>query len=333
MKNLFLLLTAILAFNYSILAQSPYVIQSANKSESKLEEKSIERKFVDDNFPYLPMNKWKEGMRFILYFSESSDKDGFLYQMFPYYKSTKFNSDHIIKDDFKWKIFTFKYSEYRNDGFLYLIFECEGKKYVYFSNFKEREFAAGNDTYIAGLDYVDEIDRAKNLLLGKTLYIMDTNWRDPNNTDRGGVTPEEARQYYPVVIKNIGLSDRTNSQPIKIIFEDESGKEFYKNIKVSNTNNIFCGEINSNRDDIRNMHLFDNVFSFSDPYLKYPHINIETWHKIQNGDVSIGMTEEECSLSWGKPKKINISSPGPNQWVYDFGYLYFENSKLVAFNQ
>jgi len=50
--------------------------------------------------------------------------------------------------------------------------------------------------------------------------------------------------------------------------------------------------------------------------------------------VSIGMSEMEVlESSWGKPNKINRTtraSGTSEQWVYDGGYLYFENNILTA---
>ena len=55
---------------------------------------------------------------------------------------------------------------------------------------------------------------------------------------------------------------------------------------------------------------------------------------ILEGKVSIGMTDEMCELSWGKPDDINrtIGSWGVHeQWVYPGGnYLYLENGELVT---
>lgn len=47
--------------------------------------------------------------------------------------------------------------------------------------------------------------------------------------------------------------------------------------------------------------------------------------------VRIGMTEEMCEEAWGFPRKINKTTGTfgiHEQWVYDGGYLYFENGKL-----
>lgn len=50
--------------------------------------------------------------------------------------------------------------------------------------------------------------------------------------------------------------------------------------------------------------------------------------------VSLGMSQEDAvDSSWGKPRKINrsIGSYGTHeQWVYDGGYLYFENGVLTS---
>jgi hypothetical protein len=50
--------------------------------------------------------------------------------------------------------------------------------------------------------------------------------------------------------------------------------------------------------------------------------------------VSIGMTQEEVlQSSWGRPRRVNrttYSFGTHEQWVYDGGYLYFENGVLTT---
>lgn len=50
--------------------------------------------------------------------------------------------------------------------------------------------------------------------------------------------------------------------------------------------------------------------------------------------VHIGMSQQDVLWSqWGKPKKINTTTTKygtREQWVYDGGYLYFEDGKLVT---
>lgn len=51
--------------------------------------------------------------------------------------------------------------------------------------------------------------------------------------------------------------------------------------------------------------------------------------------VRLGMTEDDVvASSWGRPRKINrtVNAYGVReQWVYDGGYLYFENGVLVSY--
>lgn len=61
------------------------------------------------------------------------------------------------------------------------------------------------------------------------------------------------------------------------------------------------------------------------------------WDDINARRVSIGMSESEVLLSWGRPRKINRSNYG-DQWIYKRGkysaqYLYFKNGKLTGFNE
>jgi hypothetical protein len=54
---------------------------------------------------------------------------------------------------------------------------------------------------------------------------------------------------------------------------------------------------------------------------------------ILEGKVRIGMTKEMAIDAWGKPNDINKTITRyavSEQWVYDGGYLYFENGKLTT---
>lgn len=53
---------------------------------------------------------------------------------------------------------------------------------------------------------------------------------------------------------------------------------------------------------------------------------------VRQHKVRVGMPEKLVIMSWGTPDKINRSSYGPNQWVYDNQYVYIENGKVTAWN-
>ena len=71
-------------------------------------------------------------------------------------------------------------------------------------------------------------------------------------------------------------------------------------------------------------------------------IEVSEWEalRIKYGDdvadairrhvIIIGMPEEAVIMSWGKPEKINRSSHGSDQWIYDNQYVYIEDGVVKA---
>jgi hypothetical protein len=55
---------------------------------------------------------------------------------------------------------------------------------------------------------------------------------------------------------------------------------------------------------------------------------------ISKHQVRLGMTDEQCRASWGRPRDINRSTGSygvHEQWCYDgYNYLYFENGILTS---
>lgn len=81
--------------------------------------------------------------------------------------------------------------------------------------------------------------------------------------------------------------------------------------------------------------LYLGAFHFSDPAKSTASWGKAVLKSINEGKVSIGMTEDQALTSWGPPNRINQSGGkwGTHvQWVYrDHGpYLYFENGKLTS---
>jgi hypothetical protein len=87
---------------------------------------------------------------------------------------------------------------------------------------------------------------------------------------------------------------------------------------------------------VRNV-TFDKLFSFSDIRNNYKHISNENWSLIVRGQVAVGMTKEECTLSLGAPQSVDrVPTHGGllERWVYDNGvYLVFADGILERFRQ
>lgn len=48
--------------------------------------------------------------------------------------------------------------------------------------------------------------------------------------------------------------------------------------------------------------------------------------------IKVGMPAKLVEMAWGKPRNINRSSHGPDQWCYERQYVYIRNGKVVAWN-
>lgn len=53
---------------------------------------------------------------------------------------------------------------------------------------------------------------------------------------------------------------------------------------------------------------------------------------VMKGTIKVGMPVVLVYMSWGSPERINRSSYGSDQWVYDGQYLYIENGKVQSWN-
>ncbi len=158
------------------------------------------------------------------------------------------------------------------------------------------------------------IEDARNLLQGKRLYIMTSQWRDSLDRITGG------RKFVPVTITDIGYG--TANYPIRVTFTDDgSGKEAM----------LFL----STGDDTKSSRRFAAQFSLDNPRKRYPAITDETWALIIDGKLRQGMTRDECRLSLGAPNDVDRAA-GYNAmhevWSYENGiYLIFEDGLLKTF--
>ena len=95
---------------------------------------------------------------------------------------------------------------------------------------------------------------------------------------------------------------------------------------LENTNhNKICLEVNRFHSKYHNYGYLKSDFKYIKPTIQ---------ELILTGKTKIGMTKNECIMSWGEPESINptITSNGKSeQWVYSNSqYLYFENGILTA---
>lgn len=153
-----------------ITAQSDYIVTTPSTQEIPVGE---EEQFIKNNFPLQPLCKWTPGMKFMFV---PSTRNMFLPTL------SSYDTDKGIDNSLlKHKILTFTGTEEKaqniSTGTNYstrFVFECEGEKYYYdIKNMRldeicEKAPRAG----INGLVYLKDVDTAKELLIGKTVYIQ-----------------------------------------------------------------------------------------------------------------------------------------------------------------
>lgn len=303
-----------------MLSQNPYAVSTKEKTKKEVKI-SLEEQFVKDNFEYLFITDWYEGMRFMVPKKLDYISDIKLYQ----YKKGRNFSTGMKYEDYEYEIFTVVKIEereiYNNTFRTVVVFENNNEKYESHQMLGSIEKLKSSNsnlfTTINSLVSLDEVDIAKKLLLDSSLFIMTNFWlEDADN--RYGYNQVKGTKFSKVKIVNVGVGVSTN--PVKLIFETEDGNQYYRNVSFSGTN--------SKEVYMKN---FSDIFSFSNPRLKYPNINDEIWQLIQQEKVKIGMSKDECELSWGKPNDINetiFENSISEQWVYEKNYLYFENGVL-----
>lgn len=302
-----------------LVAQDNPYAAGAVAVESEATDKVESSDFVKQ-FRFLPPWEWQKGMRFMVT-PDNLGVDSRLNITPP--KKTAYG-DQLLQKEWEYKIFIFEGFEQRKDG-VFLLWSHEGKPYEEkallmrtLDDIKERDSMR---KFASDMVWLEEVDKARELLLNKELYVLTTDWRRLVGNHQK--TQKDGKQFVKVMVTQVGVSSQQT--PVRIVFKAECCPEAFIDVAISRTNQTMK--------DYSVFRHFDEAFSFDDPRLKYPHIDDATWAVIQDGRVQEGMTREACELSWGKPNKVNNTMVEGNlteQWVYGESYLYFENGRLAA---
>ena len=193
--------------------------------------------------------------------------------------------------------------------------DADGKTFIYRTAKTIDEFKPGYAIpMLIDMDMVHHIARQ---VVGNDYYIRTSIWYD-----RQSEQMMEGRHFIKVHVDSVLPGNAV--LPLRLLFTtiDDGQKAM---VWMSDNTSVMRG-----RD-------FDALFVAQDPHLSYPTITDATWSRITRGEVSVGMTKEECLLSLGNPKRI---STNPDQgglreyWYYDGGsYLFFVDGLLNQFRR
>lgn len=238
-----------------ITAQSEYIVTTPKQEFPTSEEEE----FIREKFPLKLLCKWIPGMKFMFI---PSGKDMFLPTLSRYE-----DEKGVDNASLKHKILTFTGTEEKSRQIsnetnysTRFIFECEGEKYYYeIKHTRLEEICEKNPrAYINGMVYLQDVDMAKELLIGKKVYIQTESARVDDANSYTGYRDIPIPSNTEATITAIGVGSQ--AYPVKMIFTDNQGHSYYLEIAFSRTNsgmdsNDFQGE--------KRMKYFSNAISFT----------------------------------------------------------------------
>lgn len=232
-----------LATAMSGMAQESYIVKTKNakktvakqaetnaNGESTEEEEPTATDFVGANFKYHSLCDWKEGMKFMV----MPEKYDLVVNTF----CDASNEKEVSSGKLMHKIMVYKNHTDTPEGFARINFVCEDDGKAYYYQVPNGTF----DDYCYGkmgvptLAYLGDVDIARSLLMGKTLYTRTTLYREDIDFHGDGYAEVKVPANEEVKVVAVGVGSR--KYPVKIIVADKNGKEFYQSVAMSKTN---CG--------------------------------------------------------------------------------------------
>ena len=235
-----LILTACLAMVFSAgRAQSEdYFVKTKNVKkvdatastgdESTAKEPEKARDFISSNFPYYSLCDWKEDMKFIVL----PEKYDMVVKTFHEYET----GHEVSSMSLRRKIMLYKGHTVGADGHGHINFLCRDDNRMYYFEIPNGKFEdyCYNKLGVPTLAYLGDVDVAKQLLIGKVLFTMATEYRVDTDAESDKFETVKVKLKQEVKVVDVGVG--TRSFPVKIIVEDKDGNEFYQNVAISRTN-------------------------------------------------------------------------------------------------
>jgi len=291
MKTTFLLAFTLLCCTLTVSAQGGYFVKTQSQNSSELGKEAPttpEEDFINTNFRYYSLCDWQPGMKFMVL----PERKDFI---IPTFKSTE-TRRNVSSGDLKYKIFEYLGVEETEQGAIRFLFDCENKTYYHeVKNTSLGNYCSKPKAGINTLAFLGDVDLAKELLVGQTLYTRAEKYRMDENTAAGGYKEIEIPNNTKVTVVGVGVGSR--AFPVKIVVKDDKGREYYQSVAISKTN---CGMIDSEFImDLKPM-WFPNSFAFNDGNKS---IEENLMERYAGKDV---YTKENCDMTGEKGlKRIN----------------------------
>jgi len=223
----------------------------AEKEENQEKET---RELFSENFPHRKLCDWTKDMRFMV----MPEKMDMITGVF----NDALDGKRVSCSSLRHTVMVYDgYEDIASQNKCHIFFKREdnGQRYYYeppsglFSDYCESKIE------VPSLAYLGDVDKARQLFLGKKFLTQNTRYR-VDLAQRGHGYEEVARNVGEVVtVKKIGVGSR--AFPVKFVLEDTLGRQFYQAVTISRTN---CGmrEEELGQDNVR--FTFEGSFKYID---------------------------------------------------------------------
>ena len=278
MKKAFLTTCVALIFLAATAQESnDYIVKTRGakkKAQAELGESLIDslqqdptaRDFISDNFRFYSLCDWQEGMKFMV----MPEKYDLVVKTFADAATGKDVSSMSLRH----KIMIYKGHTESSDGHHRVNFVCQDNNKDYYYEIPSGTFDdyCYNKLGVPTLAYLGDVDIARDKLMGKTMYTKTTHFFVDTEYDGDGFQEVTLDKNQEVKVTAVGVG--TRSFPVKIIFEDQKGDEYFQYVAISKTN---CGM----RDDEFIMdntkHLFGGSFELIDDIMAVNSYNYRSY--------------------------------------------------------
>lgn len=200
--------------------------QSAEAEEEEPEKDSA-KSFIERYFSYQSMCDWKQGMRFMVI----PDKKDMVIRTF-----CDSTGRLVSSMSLRHKILV--YQGHSGEGNLHerVNFICEEDSTPYYYELPTATFEDYCYTKfgVPTLAYLGDVDTAIEQLVGKRLLTKNKVYNVDVSTTSYGYEKVEVPEEIEVTVVAAGVG--TRNYPVKLIVQDDNGKEFFQNIAISRTN-------------------------------------------------------------------------------------------------
>ena len=219
------------------------------EEKEKADDQTTAVSFIQKNFPYQSMCDWKEGMRFMVI----PDKKDMVIRTF-----CDSTGSMVSSMSLRHKILVYKGHSGENELHERVNFEDEADGTPYYFELPTNKF----DDYcftkhgVPTLAYLGDVDIAIDLLVGKRLITKRKIYNVDVSTTSYGYEKIELPEPIEVTVVAAGVG--TRNYPVKLIVQDDEGREFFQNVALSRTNSGMSDHEFTEDDVIK--HTFEGSF-------------------------------------------------------------------------